>query len=183
MCASYLSSPSNYNMIKKTFTAFAFATTLFAFTACSQTSAVTYDHSKNPYYSHTDNSPVKVPDAEWKKILPAEVYRIAREQGTERAYTGKYWDNHEKGTYYCAVCGHPLYSSATKFESHTGWPSFYKPLTPTSVVLQKDADGERDEVECARCHSHLGHVFDDGPAPTGKRYCMDGNVLDFEKGK
>jgi peptide-methionine (R)-S-oxide reductase len=142
-----------------------------------------YDHSKNPYYSHTDTKPLKVTDEQWKKILPHGLYHIAREQGTERAYTGKYWDNHDKGTYYCAICGHPLYSSAAKFESHTGWPSFFQPLTPTSVFVQKDDDGSRDEVQCPRCHSHLGHVFDDGPAPTGKRYCMDGDVLDFEKGK
>ena len=143
-------------------------------------SNVNYDHSKNPYYSHTDTRPVKVSDAEWKKILPPAVYNIAREQGTERAFTGKYWDNHAKGTYYCAVCGNPLYSSDTKFESHTGWPSFYQPLNKNSLTLRTDADGDRTEVSCKRCGSHLGHVFDDGPAPTGKRYCMDGNVLDFE---
>ncbi len=144
---------------------------------------VTYDHSKNPYYSHTDNKPVKVRDAEWKKILPAGVYQIAREQGTERAYTGKYWDNHAKGTYYCAVCGNALYSSDAKFESHTGWPSFFQALNKNSLTLKTDPDGDRTEVTCKRCGSHLGHVFDDGPAPTGKRYCMDGNVLDFEAGK
>jgi peptide-methionine (R)-S-oxide reductase len=141
------------------------------------------DHSKNPYYSHTDQAPLKVKDAEWKKILPPAVYYIAREQGTERAFTGKYWDNHAKGTYYCAVCGNPLYSSDTKFESGTGWPSFYQPLNNNSLFVQKDSDGERDEVECKRCHSHLGHVFDDGPKPTGKRFCMDGNVLDFVAAK
>ncbi len=145
-------------------------------------SDVTYDHSKNPYYSHTDTKPVKVSDAEWKKILPPAVYHIAREEGTERAYTGKYWDNHAKGTYYCAVCGNPLYNSKTKFDSHTGWPSFYDAL-PGGVTLKTDADGSRTEVECKRCGSHLGHVFDDGPLPTGKRYCMDGNVLDFEAAK
>lgn len=161
------------------------ATVLIMSCAFSQSgnNGTDYDHSKNPYYSHTDNKPLKVTDEQWKKILPQGVYHIAREQGTERAYTGKYWDNHYKGTYYCAVCGHPLYSSSAKFESHTGWPSFFQPLTPTSVFVQKDDDGSRDEVQCPRCHSHLGHVFDDGPAPTGKRYCMDGDVLDFEKGK
>lgn len=145
----------------------------------AQRSGVDYDHSKNPYYSRTDNTPLKVSDEQWKKILPAEVYHIAREQGTERAYTGKYWDNHAKGMYYCAVCGHALYSSATKFDSGTGWPSFYQTLNENSVLVRKDDDGMRDEVECKRCHSHLGHVFDDGPAPTHLRYCMDGNVLDF----
>ena len=144
-----------------------------------QKDVVDYDHSKNPYYSHTDNNPVKVDNALLKKILPAAVYHIAREQGTERAYTGKYWDNHAKGTYYCAICGNPLYTSDTKFESGTGWPSFYQALNNNSLYIAKDADGDRDEVECKRCHSHLGHVFDDGPKPTYKRYCMDGDVLDF----
>lgn len=155
-----------------------FITYLFA-----QNSNVTYDHSKNPYYSHTETKPVKASDAEWKKILPPAVYQIAREQGTERAYTGKYWDNHAKGTYYCAVCGNALYSSTTKFESHTGWPSFYQALNNNSLTLKTDPDGDRTEVTCKRCGSHLGHVFDDGPAPTGKRFCMDGNVLDFEAAK
>src|ERR1700677_1530088 len=99
-------------------------------------SGVNYDHSKNPYYSHTDTKPVKVSDKEWRAILPPAVYQIAREQGTEIAYTGKYWDNHAKGTYYCAVCGNPLYSSATKFDSHTGWPSFYQVLNNNSVTLK-----------------------------------------------
>lgn len=142
-----------------------------------------YDHTRNPYYSHTDNTPLNVTDAQWKKILPQGVYHIAREQGTERAYTGKYWDNEDRGTYYCAVCGHLLYYSNAKFDSHTGWPSFFKPANANSLIIQKDEDGERDEVVCQRCHSHLGHVFDDGPAPTGKRYCMDGDVLDFVAGK
>ena len=146
-------------------------------------SDVDYDHSKNPYYSHTDTKPVKVSDAEWKKILPGGVYYIAREQGTERAFTGKYWNNHTKGTYYCAVCGNVLYSSDAKFESGTGWPSFYQPFNKGSVTLKTDPDGDRTEVTCKRCGSHLGHVFDDGPAPTGQRYCMDGNVLDFEAAK
>jgi peptide-methionine (R)-S-oxide reductase len=149
----------------------------------AQTNSADYDHAKNPYYSHTDQKPVKVDNAILKKILPAEVYHIAREQGTERAFTGKYWDNHSKGTYYCAICGNILYSSDTKFESGTGWPSFYQPLNANSLYVSKDADGERDEVECKRCHSHLGHVFDDGPKPTGKRYCMDGDVLDFVAAK
>ena len=144
---------------------------------------VNYDHSKNPYYSHADTKPLKVSDAEWKKILPPAVYEIARERGTERAYTGKYWDNHAKGMYYCAICGNALYSSATKFDSHTGWPSFYEVLNKNSVTLKTDPDGDRTEVTCKRCGSHLGHVFDDGPPPTGKRYCMDGNVLDFEAAK
>ena len=137
----------------------------------------------NPYYSRTATTPLKVKDAEWKNILPANVYYIAREKGTERAYTGKYADNHASGMYYCAVCGQALFSSATKFESGTGWPSFYQPLTPRSVGLHTDADGDRVEVVCSRCGSHLGHVFDDGPKPTGKRFCMNSAVLDFVAGK
>jgi peptide-methionine (R)-S-oxide reductase len=138
------------------------------------------EHKNNPYYSHTDTKVLKVSNVEWKKILDPGVYQIAREKGTERAYTGEYWDNHKKGTYYCAVCGNPLFSSDTKFESGTGWPSFYQPLNGNSVKLKTDADGDRTEVSCKRCGSHLGHVFNDGPAPTHQRYCMDGNVLDFE---
>ncbi len=140
---------------------------------------------KNPYYSHTDTKKLNVPNGEWKKILTPEAYHIAREQGTERAFTGDFWNNHEAGTYYCGVCGNPLYSSTAKFESGTGWPSFFQPLKGNSIALESDgSDGmSRTEVVCARCSSHLGHVFDDGPKPTGKRYCMDGNVLDFEASK
>jgi peptide-methionine (R)-S-oxide reductase len=137
----------------------------------------------NPYYSHTDNTPLKLSNDQWKKVLTSDQYYIAREMGTERPYTGKNWDNHKKGTYYCGACGHPLYSSDAKFESGTGWPSFFQPLNKNSVKLVQDPDGSRTEVECERCGAHLGHVFDDGPKPTGQRYCMDGNILDFEAAK
>jgi peptide-methionine (R)-S-oxide reductase len=136
--------------------------------------------AKNPYYSHTDTKPVKLSNAEWKKLLTKEEYYIAREEGTERSYTGDYWDNHKSGTYYCGACGNLLFSSKTKFDSGTGWPSFYKAAAKTSVLEKTDPDGSRTEVECKRCGAHLGHVFDDGPQPTGLRYCMDGNILDFE---
>ena len=137
----------------------------------------------NPYYSHTSETPVKLNDKEWKKVLAADVYYIAREKGTERAFTGKYADSHDKGIFYCAACGHPLFSSGTKFESGTGWPSFYQPLNKSSVTNVSDADGFRTEVACGRCGAHLGHVFDDGPKPTGLRYCMNSAVLDFVPAK
>lgn len=150
-------------------------------TQCNDISA---QQKPNPYYSRTVTTPLKVSDADWKKILPANLYYIARQEGTDRAFSSRYHDNHEKGIYYCAVCGNPLFTSDTKFESGTGWPSFYLPLSgKQSVTERSDADGSRTEVECARCHSHLGHVFDDGPKPTGLRYCMNGTVLDFAAAK
>lgn len=134
---------------------------------------------KNPYYSHTDNKPLNLSNEQWKKMLPTGVYQIAREAATERSYTGEYWNNHKAGMYYCACCGHLLFTSDTKFESGTGWPSFYKPANNNSVKEKTDPDGERTEVNCARCGGHLGHVFNDGPRPTGLRYCMNSAVLDF----
>lgn len=123
-------------------------------------------------------------ETEWKKQLGNGLaYQVLREKGTERAFTGKYWDNHEEGTYYCAACHLPLFSSKTKFESGTGWPSFYEPIKKAYVNDHRDESYGmvRDEVVCARCDSHLGHVFDDGPKPTGLRYCMNSVSLTFEK--
>ncbi len=140
---------------------------------------------KNPYYSHTDTSTLKVSNEEWKKILPEEVYEVGREANTERAFTGKYWDFEGIGTYYCAVCGNALFKSDSKFASGCGWPSFFESIRPNSTVYKKDSSYGmiRTEVLCGRCGSHLGHIFDDGPPPTYKRYCMNSIVLDFEPEK
>ena len=138
-------------------------------------------HENNPYYSNTDTKPLKVSNAEWKKILAPELYAVAREQATERSFTGKYWNATAKGTYYCAVCGNMLFRSTAKFASDCGWPSFFEAVRKDAVIYKGDSshDMERTEVICARCKSHLGHIFDDGPPPTGKRFCMNSVSLDF----
>jgi peptide-methionine (R)-S-oxide reductase len=138
-----------------------------------------------PAASAPSAAPEKVTQTEeqWRKQLTPEQFHILREKGTERAFSGKYWDNHEAGVYRCAACGQILFSSDAKFESGTGWPSFFKPLSPSAVQLNEDNSlfMSRTEVLCSRCGGHLGHVFPDGPEPTGQRYCMNSGALTFEK--
>ncbi|WP_207955480.1 peptide-methionine (R)-S-oxide reductase MsrB [Segetibacter sp. 3557_3] len=137
----------------------------------------------NPFYNPSAKNPVVLSDAKWKQVLTPDVYHIAREKGTEEPFSSRFENFNETGTYYCASCGNPLFRSDTKFESGCGWPSFYEPVGRGAVLYTPDhAYGmERTEVQCGRCKAHLGHVFDDGPEPTGLRYCINGVVLNFEE--
>ncbi len=135
----------------------------------------------NPYYSRTDSTILNVSNSQWKTILKPELFEVARKSATETAFTGKYYQFDQKGTYYCAVCGNPLFMSDAKFATSCGWPSFYQPLRKGAVIYKNDHtyNMQRVEVLCGRCNSHLGHLFNDGPPPTGQRYCMNAVCLDF----
>lgn len=170
---------------------------LFTFLNCQNRSATPIDTSttpalqvsngdgKNPYYSRTDTSKLILHDSIWRKVLSEDLYAVAREAETERPFTGKYWDFEGIGTYYCAACGNALFLSDAKFASSCGWPSFFKTIRKNSIVYKNDLSYgmERVETLCGRCNGHLGHIFDDGPKPTGKRYCMNSIMLDFEPSK
>jgi peptide methionine sulfoxide reductase msrA/msrB len=166
---------------------------LFAFNACGQSknkqnktqNTIAMENvinkPENPYYSNTDTKKINVSNTEWKKVLSPDLYAVAREADTERAFTGTMWNSETKGTYYCATCGNKLFKSNQKFTSSCGWPSFFEQENKESITFKADNSYgmRRTEANCGRCDSHLGHLFDDGPEPTGKRYCMNAISLDF----
>ena len=139
--------------------------------------------SKNPAFSRTSAEKIDLKEDDWKNALTPEQYYIARQKGTERPWTSKFEKFDEVGTFYCAACGNSLFKSSAKFESGCGWPSFFEPISKGSIIYTPDNSHgmQRTEVQCGRCKAHLGHVFDDGPKPTGLRYCINGVILGFEK--
>ncbi len=161
--------------------------TLISFSACAQgpvkQKTDTTMEKKNPYYNPSRKEAVVVTDEVWKNILSPELYQIARQKGTERPFTSEFENSKEVGTFHCAACGNPLFKSNAKFESGCGWPSFFEPISKEAIIyLPDNSHGMvRTEVQCGKCKSHLGHVFEDGPKPTGLRYCINGVVLTLEK--
>jgi peptide-methionine (R)-S-oxide reductase len=173
--------------------------TLISFSACGQeikkssnnvktdnkTKYNKMESNNNPYYQPNQKEAVVVPDSVWKNILAPEVYNVARQKGTERPFTSPFEESKEVGTYHCAVCGNALFKSNAKFNSGCGWPSFFEPIHKAAIIYTPDNTHgmQRTEVQCGKCKSHLGHVFEDGPPPTGLRYCINGVVLTIEKSK
>jgi len=169
-----------------------FLLTAFIYTNCGiaqekikkETTKMSESEKTNPAFSRNASANVDMKDEDWKNALTPEQYYIARQKGTERPWSSKFEKFEEKGTYYCAACGNTLFRSNTKFDSGCGWPSFFEPVTKSSLIyiVDNSLGMKRTEVECGRCKAHLGHVFNDGPPPTGLRYCINGVILGFEKG-